>query len=205
MQAVIRKSDNVAVYLFETPKQIEITATGMIGDVRALDIRSSTHELVSVTPLGEPFAPGAHKWDNDRWSVADDDSHIDGLKDARKQAVNAVKDAKFAAGYSHDFGGATGVKTLDTRGVDDRTNWLTAQALYGAQIAAGNGDVAGATIRTADNTDITLTFTNALNVVLALGANGAAIMQRSWALKNAIDAASTVAEVAAIDIESGWP
>lgn len=127
------------------------------------------------------------------------------VKDRKKKAVNAIRDAKLSEGYTHDFGGSVGVKTLETRTETDRTNWLGAGQIYLAQISAGNGAVEGAKIRSSDNTNITLSFDDAYAVILAMGQHTGAILNRSWVLKDAIDAASDHAAVTAIDITTGWP
>lgn len=127
------------------------------------------------------------------------------LKAARRSAVSALLDAKLAAGYPHNFGGEIGTKVLQTRDIEDRTNWLTSQAAYSAAVAGGAGAVMGANFRSEDNVNITLSYQDGLDVLLAMAAWGAAHYARSWALKDEIAAAEDEAALAGIDIESGWP
>lgn len=129
---------------------------------------------------------------------------LDQRKADRAAAVNRKRDALLSGGYTHDFG-PPGVHVLQTRDADDRINWLTSQAAYQAAVAAGRGSVEGAEFRTADNQRITVTFSEGLNVLLAMAAWGKAVFGRSWDLKDAITAAADGAALDAIDIEAGWP
>jgi hypothetical protein len=94
---------------------------------------------------------------------------------------------------------------LQTRNVDDRTNWLVSQASYSAAVAGGFGAVMGANFRTEDNVNITLSYAAGLNVLLAMAAWGVAHYARSWELKDVMTAASDDAAISAIDIDGGWP
>ena len=129
---------------------------------------------------------------------------VPNLKAAKRAAVSALLDAKLSGGYEHDFGEPYGVKKLQTRNIEDRTNWLTSQASYGAAIAAGAGAVMGANFRTEDNININLSYSDGHAVLLAMAQWGAAKYAKSWALKDAIAEAADEAALDAIDIESGW-
>ena len=126
------------------------------------------------------------------------------MKATASASVSRKRDELLAGGYTHDFGAPHGVHTLQTR-PDDRTNWLASQAAYSAAIAAGAGNMAGATFRTADNATITMTYMQGLTVLLAMVAWGQSVMARSWVLKDDIAAATDETELTAVDIESGWP
>ena len=134
---------------------------------------------------------------------------IDDREFEQKQAdvskeVSRIRDGYLAGGYSHDFGEPHGVKALQTR-PDDRTNWLTSQAAYSAAIAAGAGNMSGAVFRTEDNVTIGMTYMEGLTVLLAMAAWGQSVMARSWDIKDEIESATDETELAAVDIESGWP
>lgn len=122
----------------------------------------------------------------------------------KRAAVGEQLALAFAAGFTPATGPLAG-KTLQTRDMEDRTNWLTSQAAYSAAVAAGQGSEEGAVFRTADNQTIVTTYQNGLLTLLAMAAWGKALMGHSWALKDDIAAAATFAELAAIDIEVGWP
>lgn len=123
---------------------------------------------------------------------------------AKNEAVAARRDALLASGYTHDFG-AAGVHVLQTRGADDKINWLTSQAAYGAAVASGAGAVMGATFRSADNATFTVSYAAGLGALLGMAAWGAAIFNRSWNLKDAVAEAVDEAALEAIDIADGWP
>lgn len=125
-------------------------------------------------------------------------------KAGRRAAVAERLAMAFALGFTPSQGPLAG-KTLQTRDIENRTNWLTSQAAYSAAVAAGQGSEQGAVFRTADNQTIVTTYQNGLLTLLAMAAWGKALMGQSWALKDAIDAAESFAELAAIDIDEGWP
>lgn len=126
-------------------------------------------------------------------------------KDVKNAAVTAHREAVFAAGFTPTTGPLAG-HTLQVRNEADRINWLTSATSYGAAIAAGAGNVVGATFRTADNETVQVTYAQGYQVIVQqMAAWGRAIMARSWALKDLIDAAETDEELAAINIETGWP
>lgn len=104
-------------------------------------------------------------------------------------------------------GGPLAGNTLQTRDNDDRTNWLTSQAAYLAQINAGNGEVVGASFRTANNVTISCTFQDGYSALLSMASWGASIFHRSWQLKDQLSAATTKEELDAVmvDLNNGWP
>lgn len=129
------------------------------------------------------------------------------LEDAKLMAAASVdrrRDAAFAAGFTPSSGPLAG-KALQTRNLDDRTNWLTSQAAYAAAVASGAGNVVDATFRTSDNETVICTYAEGLQTLLAMAAWGKAVMGASWNLKDAISAAADLTSLAAIDIEAGWP
>ncbi|WP_420411601.1 hypothetical protein [Roseibium sp.] len=130
---------------------------------------------------------------------------LEDLKANLKAEVNQLRDTKLEAGFAHDFGEPHGVKVMDTRNVNDRVNWIGGMLIYQGHIAAGNGDVVGAKIRTADNINISLSYKAAAAAISAVGDYANAILNNSWTLKDAISAAPDEAALAAIDITTGWP
>lgn len=127
------------------------------------------------------------------------------LKAAKNAAVTAKRESVFAAGYTPASGALVG-HTLQCRNVQDRTNWLTSAVGYSAAVQAGAGNVAGATFRTQDNETVTITYAEAVAVLLqGMQVWGQQIMGRSWVLKDEIDAAADEAELDSIDINTGWP
>lgn len=132
------------------------------------------------------------------------DFSLDFMKNYYKDVVIHKLLEITTGGWTYDFGESYGTKTLQTR-PQDVTNWLTAQNMYSAAVIAGQGNTSGATIRTSDNTNIDMTFSAALNVLIAMAQWGAKCYQKSWNLKDQIDAATNNADLSNININDGWP
>ena len=132
----------------------------------------------------------------------------DKFEERKAAKIEAVKkhgnDIIVGQGFPFDAGGALGIQHLQTRNNTDRTNWLTSQNAYQAQIALGNGAVEGATFRTAENNTVVMTFQQAYELLLAMAAWGAQLYQVSWSKQDAIRACTTQAELDAIDVAAGW-
>src|SRR5262249_11410384 len=105
------------------------------------------------------------------------------LQAAASAAVDVHRDGILSGGFRYDFGGSVGVKALQTR-PEDATNWLTVQSSCLAAVAGGQGSAQGVTIRTADNTNVPLSYADGLKAMLALAAWGSAVYGASWSLKD---------------------
>lgn len=145
-------------------------------------------------------------------TVAVPDPTLAESKAALHAAVQGVLDAMLSAGFTVPSAASASLtgKVLQTRDNTDRTNWLTSQAAYSAQVAAGNGAVAGAAFRATDNSMTTINYAEGVAVLLAMAAWGASAYHNSWALKDAIaaiadDDATGQTKLAAININAGWP
>lgn len=152
---------------------------------------------------GIELVGGVWRW---KWIVrprtADE---LEQAKDERRAEVDAKRDAVMAGGFVPANGPVAGHR-LQTRNLDDRTNWLTSQAAYSAAVAGGHGAVMGAKFRTAGNQTIDASYDDGLATLLEMAAWGAAVMDRSWVMKDIeIGGAETFEALAAIDIEAGWP
>ena len=132
-----------------------------------------------------------------------EDAPLEDMKAAKKAAINAKLETVLTGGFTVPAGTMAG-KVLQTRNLEDRTNWLISQTSYSAAVAGGMGAVEGAQFRTTDNSTFTVTFAEGLNVLLAMAAWGAAAMNNSWILKDAVAAAEDLTALDAIDIEAGW-
>lgn len=173
--------------------------------------------FVVVTPLEEPatdigevaerdgieLVGGVWRW---KWVVRPGTAdELEQAKAERRAEVDAKRDAVMAGGFVPTNGPVAGHR-LQTRNLDDRTNWLTSQAAYSAAVAGGHGAVMGAKFRTAGNQTIDASYADGLATLLEMAAWGAAVMDRSWVLKDIeIGGAETFEALAAIDIEAGWP
>lgn len=131
-------------------------------------------------------------------------STLEELRAAKLATINAKVEAVLSGGFTVPTGVMSG-KVLQTRDSTDRINWLVSQASYSAAVAGGQGAVEGAKFRTADNDTFTMSYADGLNVLLAMAAWGAACMDTSWALKDAVNAAIDETALDAVDIEAGWP
>lgn len=151
-----------------------------------------THDLIDCP---QEMLDGTHDWD------AATRSCVTALSGARERV--AAKVARCMAGAFLAGFPAFGDR-LQVRDVEDRTNWLTSQAAYTAQVAAGNGAAEGASFRTMSNQTVVVSYQEGLATLLGMAAWGAAIMQRSWALKDAIASATSLADLEEIDVEAGW-
>jgi hypothetical protein len=129
------------------------------------------------------------------------------LKKTKSDTVSAKRDAVLSGGFTvpESVSVALGGRVLQTRDQTDKTAWLTSQAAYQAAVSGGQGSTEGAKFRPLDNITTTLSYSEGLNVLLAMAAWGKSVYGRSWELKDAIAAAADSAALDAIDIESGWP
>ncbi|MFA7667194.1 MAG: hypothetical protein WCY32_13865 [Burkholderiaceae bacterium] len=171
-----------------------------------VEVAPSDTPPVAVEQVAEEVEPALIEgaW-TQQWTVRDKTSEeLAEAKQAKRQAVTQKLASIFAGGFTPAIGPLAG-KTLQTRDMEDRTNWLTSQAAYSAAVAAGQGSEEGAVFRTAANETIATTYQNGLLTLLAMAAWGKAIMGHSWSLKDEIEAAQSFADLAAIDIEAGWP
>lgn len=133
-----------------------------------------------------------------------EDAPLEDMRAEKRAAINAKLNAVLTGGYTVQSGAMAG-KVLQTRNLEDRTNWLTSQASYSIAVGQGAGAVEGATFRTSDNLTFTVSFADGLAILMAMAAWGASAMNNSWALKDAARAAEDLSALDAIDIEAGWP
>lgn len=99
MQAVLRKSDGVALYLLPDDTLININRYGLSTSkgLRALDIRPETHEIVEGVPAPSFFAGAAMAWDG-QWSIVNPDVYdaaVQAAEAARRAALKTTR-ARFA-------------------------------------------------------------------------------------------------------------
>jgi hypothetical protein len=139
--------------------------------------------------------------------VAANSPTFEDLRAAKIAAVNAKLNEVLTGGFTvpESINVTLAGEVLQTRNLEDRTNWLISQASYSAAVAAGQGAVEGAEFRTADNSTFTLSYADGLTVLLGMAAWGAACMSNSWALKDAANAAEDEAALDAVGVEAGWP
>lgn len=203
----------------ETGKQVSTPNPNWTAynDAQALiSAASDATKALALWRSPEPATtdPAYAAWDQARQSVtaaitsatsAALDAALPDLKIALKDQIDARCASVLTAGFTAPAGTLLAGKVLQTRDNNDRTNWLTSQASYSAAVAAGQGATMGAEFRTADNAIIILSYSDGLNVLLAMAAWGKAVMGNAWKLKDQIRDAATRADLEAIDITQGWP
>ena len=121
-----------------------------------------------------------------------------------RERIETMRDRCFQAGFTVPSGPLAG-KVLQTRDLEDRTNWLTSQAAYMAAISQGGGAVQAASFRTEGNETITVTYSEGFAALMMMAEWGKTVMGNSWALKDAVKEAGTHAALDAIDVTAGWP
>ena len=185
--------------------------TGQAHDIGPLDGRPPAW-LETASPPNDTAVPAGQGWAwLGAWVLTDLPvapapyvPTFSDLQSTKSAQVDTQRDTILAGGFTHDFGGAVGVKTLQTRDPVDITNWLTSQAAYSAAVMGGHGSVVAAAFRATDNTTFTLSYQDGLSALLAMAAHGAALYANAWALKDSIAATKDQASLDAIDVTSSW-
>ena len=116
---------------------------------------------------------------------------------ARCAEVDALRDQLLRSGYAFEVDGSR--HAIQTRGEDDRLNWLGVLAACQALAAAGQG-AESLSIRTAANDTLTMPAAGLAQVLLGALAHQSAIYAAAWVHKDAIRQGD-----AARDITTGWP
>lgn len=142
-------------------------------------------------PEGDEFTD--HEWNDDtkRWEPF---PTLAGHKRAAWEQVKRIRDEQFAAPRVVDG--------IAYRISADRANL---ESLIAGRAAAGVPPEYAASWRDADNVTHALDATGLATLAGAMLLAGQAIYDRSWALQAQINACTTEAEIAAIDLEAGWP
>lgn len=131
------------------------------------------------------------------------DDKFEERKAAKLTAIKNAGEAIMQIGFPFETP-EHGLQHLQTRNDTDRTNWLTSQAAYQAQVGAGQGAVVGAHFRTAENNTVSRTFLEGYQLILQMAAWGANLYGVSWAKQDAVRAATTDAELDAVSLTDGW-
>jgi hypothetical protein len=128
--------------------------------------------------------------------VAPAEMQLRAAKDDRLQAAGTARDRRIAAGCVSSFG-------LVDADDQSRTNVLGAVAL--AQIAKQAGAPFERQWRMYDNAYLTLDADQMIALGIEVGSFVGACYSASFAAKDAIEAAATLEEVAAVDVTAGYP
>lgn len=94
MKIVRRLSDNIVIYMFPDGNQISLSASGMVGDAIAHDMKPDTHEIIeNVTKPELQFYGGCMTYIAGVWAVALEDIYFfaaHGMTQAAFQKTEAV-------------------------------------------------------------------------------------------------------------------
>ena len=149
---------------------------------------------------------GAHDQSRYRWQAGElvyVGPTLDELKADKRYAVNMARHRCCSAGVQYTFpDGVTG--TVDTRNLNDAANILGLVTMAQALMPSAP-DTVFTSFRDAEDQDHDLTPSQMLALYDVVAARRTASYSNSWAFKNAIAAATTPAELEAIDISAGWP
>lgn len=144
---------------------------------------------------GEPVKVG-QVW-KQSWTIRNKTAQeLADAKAARRTEVNALKVAK-QSGQAPTSQGAVDCDT-------DSRNKLNGAVLM-AMLALQNSQPFALSWTMADNTQVSLDAIGAIALGQEVGGYIAAVHGHAITLKTAIDAATSFAELAAIDIDAGWP
>jgi hypothetical protein len=137
------------------------------------------------------------------------------LKPLKRQAVAARFAEICAEGFTYDFGivtalaedgteAAAGNQVLQTRDLEDRTNWMILEGAVNDLLSIGQVSTP-VRLRTQSNHLIYLPASEAKTVLVAMKLFGMTKLAQSWDFKNAIEQADTLEAFDAIDIDAAWP
>jgi uncharacterized radical SAM superfamily Fe-S cluster-containing enzyme len=122
----------------------------------------------------------------------------------KKYAIDALLSEKSQAGYKHDFGGEYGTLTLQTRR-SDLSNWLAVAQVSFMMVSQEQGDEVFGSIRTAENINVIVTASEALDAMLSMQEQQKLIMEYAWNLKDFLKTINTNKDLEDFDITIGWP
>jgi hypothetical protein len=123
-------------------------------------------------------------------------------KTTKRQAVTNERDRRIVQGLTYTFPDGT-AGTIQLRPTD--VGNVNGVATKGNALLQKGDTTTTQPFRDAENVTHTLTPQQAVDLGLAVADRVEAIYQASWDHKDAIAALTTVAEVNAYDITTGWP
>jgi len=126
---------------------------------------------------------------------------LDEARARKRTEINRRRDARIRPGLDYAFPDGSGLVSLEAQ---DQRN---IDGLFGQATYLDRQGETGAVIRFRDDDDATHMLTPQQFIVFAqtVLARVEAIYAASWAMKDALNAAATTADVRAVDIDSGWP
>lgn len=194
MKLIRRIDTKVVLYMFNNDTEISLTTELNAGDIRALDINSETHEIVTGIAAPSVFVGGALTFDSE-WVVINQDAidawvePLDSIRariweDIKKYRDNLVENGGFKVG-AHWY----------------HSNLLS-RTQYISLVMMGSNIPANTIWKTLDNGYVSMTQTLAGQIFAAGAAQDAALFAKAAEHKAAIDASSTPDSY---DWKTGWP
>ncbi len=153
--------------------------------------------------VGDALLADATALANDLAALRTPSVTLESAKADKRLEINRMRDDKIFQGLSYSFpDGTTGI--VDTREQPDFDNLQALTTL--AQVLQSNGET-GAVITFVDAQDQAHALTPAqmIDLGVAVTQRVAAVYAASWPMKVAVKAATTIGEIDAIDITTGWP
>lgn len=130
---------------------------------------------------------------------------LEEVKVARRIEVDALRDSRLRLGFAFE---RDGLHVLQTRGEDDRLNWLGVLSACQALVMGGQGSAALA-IRTEANDTLAIPAVELMAILLGALNHQSAVYAVAWVHKDAINAITEESggreAVQAYDITNGWP
>lgn len=166
------------------------------GDVVAITLPNVLPADIGATAEVRPSA--VHVWRDGEW-VADaalQRQQLADLVESQVSAVNAERDRREEAGFPYRG------KLLDS--TPRSVQRITAAALA-AQASLAAGQTYSVEWICADNSPLPLDAAGVIGMPVALALHAAALHDHARALKAAVAAAASEADLVAIDIQVGWP
>lgn len=138
------------------------------------------------------------------WEVVDRYETVGAAAEAMCHRVDALRDEKLRSGYTFTHTDNADY-TLQTRGEEDRVNWLGVLSAAQAYVMAGAGDVQTMSIRTQENDTLALSCNDLQTLMLNTLNWQSLIYGAAWQHKDTLRGYTLMSEVAAHDITADWP
>ncbi len=207
MKIVRNKTTYQVYYLFKNHEKVRLDQYGMWGDVRALDMKEGTHEIVEGVSNPDIWV-GAALGYNTEWFIYDQglyDSQIDvvvqeeieakcsGVMNIRLQKTYSDITVLFPDGYGD----------IQFRNDFDRSNF--GDIASGAQAMAAVDPAIMMYYRTADNVTHPISCGLFVQMAVSILVEKQKIVSASWAHKDTLRAMTTLEQVRSYNINEGWP
>lgn len=164
-------------------------------------VEQPTVDYTKTVSLGEPVL-STDGWVQ-VWNISDatPDEIYNRVEECRNSKLQEVKQNQVAAfnnGFTFDFG-LQGIHVLDMRNADDKANWTSLLIKTQTMISIGMADNT-VTIRTASNKSLIVPVNIANQAMTAMLSWGESLLNKKWALDDAIKNSTDMEALVAIDV-----